>query len=458
MSEREDDLTRDAPAIRDCSAEAAASIAAAQKALTRVVKRTEFEESMADLFLCEKMARQACDAKSTSLLCAKILYLARQYTEDVDYCLELLNSLTKKRGQLKAAVVSMVQTCEEWSAEIQEDSPLWFRIRLQLTELSEGKIYLEVPRARLLLSLAESNMRNNDLPGACKLLQDLPIETFNGMEAKEQAEFVLEQLRLVMLNEDWIRAQIVSRKISPKLLDSEEMQGIKLRFNEMMVEFNLHEKDYWEASQCYLKLLEIESVAAVPEKLHSALEDLVVFLALCDKNDAQLKVLSDLKTTYKKPLQRLPHVQSLLDDLLDDNVIAWPLSDRLLSLSVLSEESKAENRQHALRRRVVQHNIFVFSKFYTKVTLTRISDVINIPKLEVEQEVCELVSSDALQAKIDRPTDELHFLDPTNKLDMWGASITKAVGLVDEICHLIEKEKVIYAANLKRKQLLARVV
>ncbi|KAH0485556.1 MAG: hypothetical protein KVP17_000793 [Porospora cf. gigantea B] len=458
MSERGDDLTRDTPAVRDCSTEAAASIAVAQKALTRVMKPAEFEESMADLFLCEKTARQACDAKSTALLCAKILFFARQYTEDVDYCLDLLNSLAKKRGQLKAAVVSMVQTCEEWSVETQEDSPLWFRIRLQLTELSEGKIYLEVLRARLLLSLAESKMRSNDLPSACQLLQDLPVETFNGMEAKEQAEFVLEQLRLVMLNQDWIRAQIVSRKISPKLLDTEEMQDIKLRFNKMMVEFYLHEKSYWEASQCYLKLLEIESVTAAPEELHSVLEELVVFLALCDKNDAQLKVLSDLKTTYKKSLQRLPHVRSLLDDILEDNVIAWPLSERLLSLAVLSEEAKVESRQHALRRRVVQHNIFVFSKFYTKVTLTRISDVINIPKLEVEQEVCELVSSDALRAKIDRPTDELRFLDPTNQLDLWGASITKAVGLVDEICHLIEKEKVIHTANLKRKQLLARVM
>ena len=40
------------------------------------------------------------------------------------------------------------------------------------------------------------------------------VETYGSMERKEKVEFILEQMRLCLATKDYIRAQIISKKIS----------------------------------------------------------------------------------------------------------------------------------------------------------------------------------------------------------------------------------------------------
>ncbi len=42
------------------------------------------------------------------------------------------------------------------------------------------------------------------------------METFGSMEREEKAKFILEQMRLCMAKKDFIRTQIISKKISTK--------------------------------------------------------------------------------------------------------------------------------------------------------------------------------------------------------------------------------------------------
>ena len=42
------------------------------------------------------------------------------------------------------------------------------------------------------------------------------------MERREKAEYILEQMRLVLGKKDFVRLQIISRKINPKLLNAEK--------------------------------------------------------------------------------------------------------------------------------------------------------------------------------------------------------------------------------------------
>lgn len=380
------------------------------------------------------------------------------HTEDVDYCLGLLQTLIRKRGQLKAAVSAMIHTATQWSEEV-SDKSLWYKLRLRLCELSEGKIFLEVERARLLLSLANYRMQSDDVDGAAKLLQDVPVETFGAIEKLEQAEFILEQLRLVMLNGDWIRAQIVSRKISPKVLETDDMKDVKYRFYSQMVQYHTHEQDYKEVCSCYEKLLETEKITSSEALTLSTVEENVIFLLLCHRSDEQRAALESLQSNYRKLLKKSPFVRILIHDVLGHNVLAWPLPDEIQHLRIFSDDfaPNAEARRALLRRRMVQHNIYVFANFYSRVTLERLATVMNIPKLEVEREVCDLVSSHGLRAKIDRPLDEVTFQRDEHTLEAWAQAVGRSVDLVDDACHLIDKERVIHAANLKKKQLLAQV-
>lgn len=54
---------------------------------------------------------------------------------------------------------------------------------------------------------------------ASEILQELQVETFGSMERKEKADFILEQMRLCLLRNDFVQAQIISKKISSKFFE-----------------------------------------------------------------------------------------------------------------------------------------------------------------------------------------------------------------------------------------------
>lgn len=45
-----------------------------------------------------------------------------------------------------------------------------------------------------------------------------------------QVEMILEQMRLCLLKKDFVRTQIISKKISTKFFDNEEVDNLKLKF------------------------------------------------------------------------------------------------------------------------------------------------------------------------------------------------------------------------------------
>ena len=56
------------------------------------------------------------------------------------------------------------------------------------------------------------------------------VETYGSMEKREKVEFILEQMRLCIAKKDFIRAQIISKKISVKFFDSDKEQ-VQFMFN-----------------------------------------------------------------------------------------------------------------------------------------------------------------------------------------------------------------------------------
>lgn len=52
---------------------------------------------------------------------------------------------------------------------------------------------------------------------AATVLQELQVETFGSMERREKVDFILEQMRLALRRRDFIRLQIISKKINPKV-------------------------------------------------------------------------------------------------------------------------------------------------------------------------------------------------------------------------------------------------
>lgn len=86
------------------------------------------------------------------------------------------------------------------------------------------------------------------------------VETFGTMEKKEKVEFILEQMRLCFETKDYIRTQIISKKISTKYFESEETEELKLRYYRQMIDLNLHHKEYLAVSKNFYEIYSTPSV------------------------------------------------------------------------------------------------------------------------------------------------------------------------------------------------------
>lgn len=100
-------------------------------------------------------------------------------------------------------------------------------------------------------------------------------------------------------------------------------------------------------------------------------------------------VLTLLTTTANdKKLSELPLYRQLLTTFQNPEIIRWNLfesqygADMTSEVAVFAGEGGAKRRED-LRLRVIEHNIMVVSKYYTRITITRLAELLNLPKDEV---------------------------------------------------------------------------
>ena len=68
-----------------------------------------------------------------------------------------------------------------------------------------------------------------------------------------------------------------------------------------------------------------------------------------------------------------------------------------------------EQRSKDLRLRVIEHNVMVVAKYYTRVGIKRLSQMLDLPPAEAEKQLSDLVVSKAIDAKVDRPSGIIQF-------------------------------------------------
>lgn len=96
---------------------------------------------------------------------------------------------------------------------------------------TEGKVFVEVERARATRALATFKESDGSYKEAFELLQEVAVETFSSMEKKEKYDFILEQMRLALITEQFNQAQIISRKINPKIFNNDAEENLKVNLN-----------------------------------------------------------------------------------------------------------------------------------------------------------------------------------------------------------------------------------
>ncbi|ORM41567.1 26S proteasome non-ATPase regulatory subunit 12 [Babesia sp. Xinjiang] len=456
-----DTTFRDEPILENLSDVADKTLDNAESMLKSTTCRdVEFLKTvLLELMLAEKRCRMARDGESTGRICKfviQLLYDIRDFPNLIYY----LVLLTRKRGQLKAAITAVVNHAMGWIPEI-ADMDIKMNLINTLSHITLGKMFLEVQRAELAYTLAKIREDAGEIDEAANIMHNVEIETFGVLPKTEKVRYLLEQMRLHLLNKDYLRFYITSKKIDERLLDANAHVDHLMKFYEYMVYYYLNSKDYFEVAKAYRHRLDCALKSGSDGWLMD-LECLMLFLMIAPLSDETIKYRKDMLESEEKRIKDAPVLMWLYKELLSDNLIAFPLTDEVAhvvkSHAVFSNQkvSGGEERLATLDDRVIQHNIMVVSKFYTNLKLSRLSELTNIGCDKLEEEISAMVHANIVHAKIDRPSALIRFgerKDSDTLLNAWSKDIATLMGLVDQCSRLVQKEKMIHEARIKQVEL-----
>ena len=132
-----------------------------------------------------------------------------------------------------------------------------------LRTVTAGKIYVENERARLTHRLSLIHEADDNVAEAAKIMQELQVETYGSMERKEKVELILEQMRLCLATKDYIRTQIISKKISTRFFEDAKYSELKLKFYSYMIELGQHEGDYLDICKNFRQVFDTPCIQEV---------------------------------------------------------------------------------------------------------------------------------------------------------------------------------------------------
>lgn len=116
------------------------------------------------------------------------------------------------------------------------------------------------------------------------------------------------------------------------------------------------------------------------------------------------------------------------------------------------DEPKGEHRWQDLRKRVIEHNVRVVAKYYTKISMDRLKTLLDLEAQETEDYLSKLVTDKTIHAKIDRPARIVIFgqtRDADDVLNEWSGNMKSLLALLERIDHLITKVRHSEYAKIK---------
>ncbi|KND02822.1 proteasome regulatory particle lid subunit RPN5 [Spizellomyces punctatus DAOM BR117] len=421
--------------------------------IEQTAKQGNITEALEKLLALEKQTRVAADMISNSRLLIAAMQICR-LSGDWKLLNEHIILLSKKHGLLKQAVTKMIQEAMTYIDQT-PDMPTKLELINTLRTVTEGKIFVEVERARLTRTLAKIKEDEGNIVEAADILQDVQVETFGSMDKREKTDFILEQMRLCLAKKDFPRVQIISRKISTKYFKATETQDLKLRYYELMIQYALHENQYLDVCKYFREIYDTPSVQEDEARKTEVLRNIIFFVALAPYDNEQ----SDLiHRVYEDPfLAKIPLYKEFTKCFIIIELMRWPKMEEIYgtmwreSFVFDLKNEDGQKRYKELHKRVIEHNIRVVAKYYNRITVKRLTQLLDLSPSETEEFLSNLVVKKTIWARIDRPAGIVSFQqrkDPNAVLNEWSTNINSLLELIVKTTHLITKEEMVNSSGI----------
>ncbi|KAL4922220.1 PCI domain-containing protein [Aspergillus aurantiobrunneus] len=461
--------------------------------------KSDVQGAVDKLLVLEKQARQSGDLPTTSRLLVAIVTISKN-SSDWNLLNDQVLLLSKKHAQLKQAITRMVQTVMKF---LDETPNLETKLSViqTLRTVTEGKIFVEVERARVTRILSQIKKSQGDMNAAADILCELQVETFGSMTRREKTEFILEQVALCIERGDWTQATILSRKINkryfsrkpkkspeeieklkkeaeerektrgpdePPMEVDDDVTDLKLRYYEQQIILANHDYQYLDVCKHYREVLDTDSVQENPDQLRAVLARIVYYIVLSpydnEQSDLLHRIQQDTRLSAVAVEARLVKLFTV-PELMRWPIVAEQFGPHLCDTDVFSlkPSQSADDQPHKrwqdLRKRVIEHNVRVVAKYYTRIQMGRLTQLLDLNEEETEKYISELVTSKTIYAKIDRPARLVNFAKPRDADDVlneWSSDMKSLLGLLERIDHLITKEEMMARILPTREKSKAR--
>lgn len=454
-----------------------------------IAKEKGIDDAITLLLALEKKCRLNNDSTNLKEVCLHMLRLCREKADWMK--LNSTIAIINKRNSLhKLTITSVVAECLTY---LDSTPDIETRIELlkALKSLCDGKIYVEGESAKLHFMLAKIYEERNDVSAACETIQDVHVETYGSLSKKEKAEYILEQMRLNLLKKDYIRTLIHSRKMNTKTIEENGFEAIKVQFYTMMIEYYTTEKNPWEICQAYYKIAvtgvsdgssvnnlsgDSEAEAAMDgdgtqssasttvlslNERQAALESCIIFLLMSKfdnhQSDMMHRVKQQLDTLFRPYVSLSAAYVSVLGMFTTHEVIPRPFPVQqhqeeieqhpcLRKVSYLGSAT-ADHFVGVFRDRIVQHNLRVVARYYKRIRMARLGELLSLSLESLESYLSEMSSTGDIALKVDRPAGIVSFQlkkQPEEILSAWSSDVDKMLQLMEATCHLINRENMVY--------------
>ena len=105
-----------------------------------------------------------------------------------------------------------------------------------------------------------------------------------------------------------------------------------------------------------------------------------------------------------------------------------------------------------LKKRVIEHNLRVISQYYSRITLARLDELLDLNESETETFISDLVNQGVIYAKVNRPEKIVNFEKKKNSselLNEWSSNVDQLLENIETIGHLITKEEIMHGLKTK---------
>lgn len=368
---------------------------------------------MNNLFEQERIARIDGDIKKLEEIQHNIIMSC---TSD-DEVIQTLRTLINKRKQEPDCMKKLIKTVFSMNKNVEF-------LKNLLNRVIEGRIFLEDER----IDIAEyiKNTLGNNISESYGLIKDIPVETFTTISERMRNNFLFEQFRLSLLLKKFEDSELITRRIRKGYLSNDER---KIFLNYCIL-LRIAQSRFIEASTLFLELNEIDE-----SRKYIVLGSLYCIISSClieernivEEKTELLKKFRDLKDNDET-------MRTFLKKFTSDLVIDFNIIDHINEVVSKYEESIDRS---ILIKSITEHNFFVISKFFSKIEISQMSELMNIDENELVLFISEMVNSKFISTKINQVQGLVNF---ENK--KWNDSIDNVLDKIVLASYLIHKESI----------------